>query len=117
MIFIKARRVEMEEGKASTSQDLLSHLLTSSDENGRYLTENDIANNILVLLFAGHDTSAVSITLLLKSLGEHPNVYDKVLKVFPQTRSAKQFSTPIERDRERFSGFPNKICKTNFKTH
>ncbi|MFS8009089.1 putative cytochrome P450 [Helianthus anomalus] len=90
MLIIKARRVELEEGKASSSQDLLSHLLTSSDENGRYLTENDIANNILVLLFAGHDTSAVSITLLLKCLGEHPNVYDKVLKEQIEISNAKE---------------------------
>ncbi|KAJ0468018.1 putative cytochrome P450 [Helianthus annuus] len=77
---IKARRMELEEGKASSSQDLLSHLLTSSDENGRYLTEKDIAKNILLLLFAGHDTSTVTITLLMKCLAEHPRVYDKVLK-------------------------------------
>ncbi|KAI3798267.1 hypothetical protein L1987_33538 [Smallanthus sonchifolius] len=80
MTIIKARRVELEEGKASSSQDLLSHLLTCSDKNGKYFTEKDIANNILLLLFAGHDTSTVSITLLIKSLGEHPDVYDKVLK-------------------------------------
>nr|XP_043634125.1 beta-amyrin 28-monooxygenase-like [Erigeron canadensis] len=79
MILIKARRVALEEGKASSSQDLLSHLLTSSDECGRYLTEWEIANNILLLLFAGHDTSTCSITLIMKRLGEHPNVYDKVL--------------------------------------
>ncbi|KAL8211360.1 hypothetical protein R6Q57_005797 [Mikania cordata] len=77
---IKTRRVELEERKASSSQDLLSHLLTSSDQNGRYLTEMEIANNILLLLFAGHDTSTVSITLLMKTLGEHPHVYDNVLK-------------------------------------
>nr|XP_043634688.1 beta-amyrin 28-monooxygenase-like isoform X2 [Erigeron canadensis] len=79
MTLIKERRVALEEGKASSSQDLLSHLLTSSDENGRYLTEWEIANNILLLLFAGHDTSTCSITLIMKRLGEHPNVYDKVL--------------------------------------
>ncbi|XP_076906955.1 beta-amyrin 28-monooxygenase-like isoform X1 [Bidens hawaiensis] len=80
MTIIKARRVELEEGKASSSQDLLSHLLTSSDENGRCFSEKEIANNILLLLFAGHDTSAVSITLLMKCLGEHPDVYDKISK-------------------------------------
>ncbi|KAI3794851.1 hypothetical protein L1987_37491 [Smallanthus sonchifolius] len=90
MMIIKARRVELEEGKASSSQDLLSHLLTSSDENGRYLTEKEIANNILLLLFAGHDTSAVSITLLIKSLGEHPDVYDKVLKEQLEICKAKE---------------------------
>ncbi|MFS8009065.1 putative cytochrome P450 [Helianthus anomalus] len=89
MMIIKARRVELEEGKASSSQDLLSHLLTSSDENGRYLTEKDIANNILLLLFAGHDTSTVAITLLIKSLGEHPDVYDKVLQEQLEISKAK----------------------------
>ncbi|KAI7750943.1 hypothetical protein M8C21_003111, partial [Ambrosia artemisiifolia] len=80
LTLIKARRVELEEGKASSSQDLLSHLLTSSDENGRHLTEMEIANNILILLFAGYDTSTITITLLMKRLGENPDVYDKVLK-------------------------------------
>ncbi|KAI7756402.1 hypothetical protein M8C21_011642 [Ambrosia artemisiifolia] len=90
MMIIKARRVELEEGKASSSQDLLSHLLTSSDENGRYLTEKDIANNILLLLFAGHDTSTVAITLLIKSLGEHPDVYNKVLNEQLEISKAKE---------------------------
>ncbi|KAF5768537.1 putative cytochrome P450 [Helianthus annuus] len=90
MMIIKARRVEIEEGKVSSSQDLLSHLLTSSDENGRYLTEKDIANNILVLLFAGHDTSTAAITFLIKSLGEHPDIYDKVLKEQLEISKAKE---------------------------
>ncbi|KAL7613699.1 hypothetical protein Lser_V15G06408 [Lactuca serriola] len=80
MAIIKERRVALKEGKASSSQDLLSHFLTSCDENGRFLTEMEIVNNILLLLFAGHDTSAISITLIMKSLGEYPDVYDKVLK-------------------------------------
>lgn len=90
MSLIKARRVALEEGKASSSQDLLSHLLTSSDENGKFLTEWEIANNILLLLFAGHDTSTVSITLLMKRIGEHPDVYDKVLKEQLEICNAKE---------------------------
>ncbi|KAD7478149.1 hypothetical protein E3N88_01285 [Mikania micrantha] len=90
MTIIKARKLELEEGKASSSQDLLSHLVTSSDENGRFLTENEIANNIFLLLFAGHDTSTVSITLLMKTLGEHPDVYDKVLKEQLEISNAKK---------------------------
>ncbi|KAK9062468.1 hypothetical protein SSX86_019654 [Deinandra increscens subsp. villosa] len=90
MTIIKARRVELENGKASSSQDLLSHLLTSVDENDRYLTELEIANNILLLLFAGHDTSTTSITLLIKSLGEYPDVYDKVLKEHLAISKAKE---------------------------
>ena len=80
MAIIKERRIALEEGEASSSQDLLSHLLTSSDENGKFLTAMEIANNILLLLFAGHDTSTVTITLVMKSLGEYPDVYEKVLR-------------------------------------
>ncbi|KAL7612650.1 hypothetical protein Lser_V15G06362 [Lactuca serriola] len=80
MMIIKERKAALEEGKASSSQDLLSHFLTSSDDNGKFLTEMEIANNYLLLLFAGHDTSTGSISLLMKNLGEHPDVYDKVLR-------------------------------------
>lgn len=79
-MIIKERKAALEEGKASSSQDLLSHFLTSSDDNGKFLTEMEIANNYLLLLFAGHDTSTGSISLLMKNLGEHPDVYDKVLR-------------------------------------
>ncbi|KAM7528610.1 hypothetical protein LguiB_032020 [Lonicera macranthoides] len=76
---IRQRKLALEQRTASPSQDLLSHLLVSSDENGRFLTEAEIVNNILVLLFAGHDTSTIAITFLMKILGELPLVYDKVL--------------------------------------
>lgn len=105
MTIIKSRREALEEGKATSSQDLLSHLLTSSDENGTFLTEKEIANNILLLLFAGHDTSTVSITLLMKKLGEHPHVYDKVLKgeLFALISYLIVIIKQIKSDRERKS--------------
>ncbi|XP_057953084.1 beta-amyrin 28-monooxygenase-like isoform X3 [Malania oleifera] len=77
---IKQRRVALEQERASSSQDLLSHMLVTPDENGRFLAEVEIINNILTLLFAGHDTSASAITMLVKYLGELPQVYEKVFK-------------------------------------
>ncbi|KAL8201647.1 hypothetical protein R6Q57_010794 [Mikania cordata] len=90
MTIIKARKFELDKQKASSSQDLLSHLLTSSNENGMYLTETEIANNIFVLLFAGYDTSTVTITLLMRRLGEHTDVYEKVLKEQLEISKAKE---------------------------
>ncbi|KAK2997408.1 hypothetical protein RJ639_026415 [Escallonia herrerae] len=81
-IIVKQRRVALEQKTASPSQDLLSHLLVSSDENGGFLSETEIVDNILMLLFAGHDTSSVVITLLMKNLGQFPQVYEKVLREF-----------------------------------
>ncbi|KAK3037013.1 hypothetical protein RJ639_031587, partial [Escallonia herrerae] len=77
---IKQRRVALEQKTVLPSQDLLSHLLVSSDESGRFLTEAEIINNILTLLFAGHDTSSSAITLIMKNLAELPEVYEKVFR-------------------------------------
>ncbi|KAF5797380.1 putative cytochrome P450 [Helianthus annuus] len=80
IMIINQRKLALKQENASSFEDLLSQLLLSSDENGRFLSEIEIANNILLLLFAGHDTSAASITLLMKCLGEHHDVYKNVLK-------------------------------------
>ncbi|XP_057953085.1 beta-amyrin 28-monooxygenase-like [Malania oleifera] len=77
---IKLRRVALEQKRASPCQDLLSYMLVTPDENGRFLTEVEIIDDILTLLFAGHDTSASAITMLVKYLGELPQVYEKVFK-------------------------------------
>lgn len=53
---VRKRREALEQKTASPSQDILSHLLSSPDENGKFMSEILILNNILLLLFAGHDT-------------------------------------------------------------
>lgn len=79
-LIIKKRRVDLEEKRASPTQDLLSHLLVTPDSSGRFLTEMEIIDNILLLLFAGHDTSRSVITSLLRYLGQMPHVYEQVLE-------------------------------------
>ncbi|KAK4266698.1 hypothetical protein QN277_027579 [Acacia crassicarpa] len=79
-LIIKKRRVDLEENKASPTQDLLSHLLVTPDSSGRFLTEIEIIDNILLLLFAGHDTSRSVITSVIKYLGQMPHVYEQVLE-------------------------------------
>ncbi|CAA0818036.1 cytochrome P450- family 716- subfamily A-polypeptide 1 [Striga hermonthica] len=79
-IIVQQRRRALEQKTASPSQDLLSHLLVTADENGEFMSESLIVNNILLLLFAGQDTIASTITMLVKALAQHPEVYEKVLR-------------------------------------
>ncbi|KAL1560644.1 beta-amyrin 28-monooxygenase [Salvia divinorum] len=72
---VRARRSGSEQ-----KPDLLNHLLNTPDERGKYMTEDVIVNNILMLLFAGHDTTSVAITMSIKCLAERPDIYDKVFK-------------------------------------
>ncbi|KAI3450919.1 hypothetical protein Pfo_007584 [Paulownia fortunei] len=89
-IIVRQRREALEQKTALPSQDLLSHLLVCPDENGKFMSESVIVNNILLLLFAGHDTSSCTITMLIKTLAEHPQVYEKVLREQNEIASAKE---------------------------
>nr|AZS32334.1 CYP716 family cytochrome P450 monooxygenase [Lagerstroemia speciosa] len=77
---VRRRRVDMEKKVASPDQDILSYLLANPDETGKFMPEIEVVNNMLNLLFAGHDTSSSTITLIMKYLAELPRVHEKVLK-------------------------------------
>ncbi|XP_058188421.1 beta-amyrin 28-monooxygenase-like [Rhododendron vialii] len=75
---IKQRKQDFAEGKASPAQDILSHMLSTSDENGKFMHEADIADKILALLIGGHDTASSSCASIVKFLAELPEVYEGV---------------------------------------
>ncbi|KAL6192266.1 hypothetical protein ACLB2K_038651 [Fragaria x ananassa] len=77
---IKQRKIDLAEGKASPTQDILSHMLLLSDEEGAHMKEMDIADKILGLLIGGHDTASATCTFIVKYLGELPHIYDAVYK-------------------------------------
>ncbi|KAB2068266.1 hypothetical protein ES319_A08G018900v1 [Gossypium barbadense] len=77
---IKQRKVDLSEGKASPTQDILSHMLLTSDENGQFMTEVDIADKILGLLIGGHDTASAACTFIVKYLAELPHIHELVYK-------------------------------------
>ncbi|KAJ1405414.1 Cytochrome P450 [Sesbania bispinosa] len=79
-VILKKRKMDLEEKRVSPTQDLLSHLLVTSDTSGRFLTEMEIIDNILLLLFAGHDTSRSVLSSVMWYLGQLPEVYEHVLK-------------------------------------
>lgn len=89
---VRQRKWDLAEGKASPTQDILSHMLLTCDENGFYMNESDIADKILGLLIGGHDTTSVACTFILKFLAELPHVYDGVyagkLNIYEKTNTS-----------------------------
>ncbi|KAJ4709153.1 Cytochrome P450 [Melia azedarach] len=67
-------------GKASATQDILSQMLLTSDEDGKFMNELDIADKILGLLLGGYDTASIACSLIVKFLAELPHIYDQVYK-------------------------------------
>ncbi|KAG9132582.1 hypothetical protein Leryth_022176 [Lithospermum erythrorhizon] len=65
---------------AMAKQDLMSYMISTPDENGKFMPEIEVVNNILLLLFAGHDTSSSALSMIMKYLAELPQVYQKVVQ-------------------------------------
>ncbi|CAK9180955.1 unnamed protein product [Ilex paraguariensis] len=87
---IKQRKIDLREGKASPTQDILSHMLLTSNEAGKFMNELDIADKILGLLIGGHDTASSACTFVVKYLAELPEIYEGVYKEQMEIANSKR---------------------------
>ncbi|KAJ3705050.1 hypothetical protein LUZ61_008755 [Rhynchospora tenuis] len=66
--------IELRRQKRESRSDLLGCLMDSMDENVRKLTDDQIADNVIGVLFAAQDTTASALTWILKYLHDYPNI-------------------------------------------
>ncbi|XAR54766.1 hypothetical protein NMG60_11030053 [Bertholletia excelsa] len=87
---IKATKTSLEERKDKCVKDIITHvLLLPPDENVNFRSDVIIADLILGLLIGGYDTTATTITFLIKYLAELPHVYQQVLKEHTEIAKCK----------------------------
>jgi cytochrome P450 len=60
-------------------QDVVDMMMLSQDESGNFMTDKEIRDECLTLLFAGHETTALSLTWIFIPLLQNPNVLKKLL--------------------------------------
>ncbi|GAA4691173.1 cytochrome P450 [Phytohabitans rumicis] len=76
---IIARHADREPG--AERDDMLSRLHTARDpETGQPLSTEEIRDQVLVFLLAGHETTAGALTFTLHLLGRYPEIQDRVAK-------------------------------------
>ncbi|RZC91704.1 hypothetical protein C5167_027763 [Papaver somniferum] len=89
---IKERKLRLLSHENTSKRDLLSLMIMFSEEDsGKFMEENFIADMIMGLIIAGHDSTTSVMTMVMKYLVDFPNVYDQVLK--EQTEIAKSKGT------------------------
>nr|AJD25239.1 cytochrome P450 CYP707A99 [Salvia miltiorrhiza] len=71
---ISRERKEKKVVANENEKDLLSCLQSSKDENGGILSDEQIGDNIIGVLFAAQDTTASAMTWLLKYLHDNPKL-------------------------------------------
>jgi len=57
-------------------QDLLGMLLAARDDDGQGMTDRQLRDEVMTLLLAGHDTTALALTWALVLLAQHPDAAD-----------------------------------------
>lgn len=59
-------------------KDLLGHLLSYKNEKGKTLTDEQIADNVIGVLFAAQDTTASVLTWILKYLHDNQKLLEAI---------------------------------------
>ncbi len=58
--------------------DILSLLITASDEDGSRLSDTEVRDQLMTLMFAGHDTSTSTVTFQLYELARNPEARERL---------------------------------------
>jgi cytochrome P450 family 135 len=59
--------------------DVLSMLLQARDDEGRELSDQELRDELVTLLVAGHETTATSLAWTFERLARHPDVLERAL--------------------------------------
>jgi cytochrome P450 len=71
---ISSRRASGERG-----EDILSLLLDAEDEDGNTLTDLQVRDEVMTLMFAGHDTTTSTVAFMFHELAHHPEIVARLL--------------------------------------
>jgi len=72
---------EIERRRASPDderQAILSLLLGARGEGGEAFTDREVRDQVMTLMFAGHDTSTSTLTFMMHELARHPDVAERL---------------------------------------
>lgn len=105
---------EIEERRANPDPqriDILSLLLSAVDEEGNGLSNQDLRDELMTLLVAGHETTATALTWAMYWIHRHPNV--------KQTLLAELDTVSNSEDAGRFLKLPylSAVCNETLRIH
>jgi cytochrome P450 len=87
------RRRRLPEGERG--QDVLSLLLDARDEDGSALSDQEVRDQVMTLMFAGHDTTTSTVSFLLYELARDPVALEKLVEEQERVLAGRR-PTPAE---------------------
>ncbi|KAM7261662.1 hypothetical protein ACFE04_020739 [Oxalis oulophora] len=85
---VREKRNEMDTQGECGDEMLLMKRLVAEMIHGR-ISEKEVIDNVVLLVFAAHDTTSFAIAMTFKMMAKHPHCYQRVLKEHVDIKSSK----------------------------
>ncbi|KAJ0734744.1 putative cytochrome P450 [Helianthus annuus] len=80
MPIIKKKKEGLREGRLNPANDILSSLIALKMQNEDAITDEMINDNFVTMMIAGHDTSAILMSLMVWKMSKDPEIYRNVFQ-------------------------------------
>ncbi|XP_058110630.1 taxadiene 5-alpha hydroxylase-like [Magnolia sinica] len=77
---VRRRKEMLVAGTVRPKSDVISSMVALRDEKGESISDDEIMDNIISLVFASHDTTAILLSLMVWKLARDPKIHQKVLQ-------------------------------------
>ncbi|XP_052207776.1 taxane 13-alpha-hydroxylase-like [Diospyros lotus] len=77
---LEKRKEDLSKGVLSPTDDLISCLVALRDENGEAIKEEEVVDNIIAMMIASHDTSAILLSLMVWKMSRDKQTYNQILE-------------------------------------
>jgi cytochrome P450 len=72
--------IDRRRGQDDFGEDVLSLLMQARDDDGSAYSDQELRDQLMTLLFAGHDTTTSTVTFLFYELARHPRALARLLE-------------------------------------
>jgi cytochrome P450 len=71
--------IDRRRATGARGEDVLSLLLDAHDEDGSVLSDRQVRDEVMTLLFAGHDTTTSTVSFMFYELAHHPEIAQRLV--------------------------------------
>ena len=75
---IEEKRIKIKAQKDNQGNDVLSLMMAVRDENGESMTDEELKDEMISILFAGHETTATALSWAFYQIYQNPDVIEKL---------------------------------------
>lgn len=77
---IEERKTIRNEESVKSRTDILSLMMAVKDENGQAMTNDELRDELLTILFAGHETTATTLAWAFYQVYQRPDIHERLLQ-------------------------------------